>query len=196
MKDFSRYAIGVVLLVLAIVLIVVGFNFIRNIFNGDDSQQQTVKKVDLLTVPQKDQTVQYTIDGQIVGSEEHRIIRIKIDRDFRTIEVVQGYGNNIIKSQETPNTLEAYEAFIAAINGEGFVASVPPEGRGEEAESCPLGRRFIYEVAPGTSDSFRTWSNSCGRKEGTFAGDASAIRTLFQRQIPDYDKYVSDVRLS
>lgn len=183
------------MLVLAVVLLVVGFNFVRNIFTGDDPQQQTVKKVDLLAVPQKDETVQYTLDGPVVGDEQHRIIRIKVNRDFRTIEVVQGYGNNILKSQETPNTLEAYEAFIAAINGAGFAKAVPADGRGDELQSCPLGKRFAYEVAPGTSDGFRTWSNSCSNKQGTFSGNATIIQTLFQRQIPDYNKYVSDVRL-
>ena len=196
MRDFARYAIGVLMIVVVIVLLVVGFNLIKNIFKKDTSKQATTsKKVDLLAAPQKDQTVQFTIIGPVVGEEEHYSIRIKVDRDFRTIEVVRGYDNTIVKSEEIANTLEAYEAFVAALTGAGFTRTVPPEGRGDELQSCPLGRKFSYEVEPGTSDSFHAWSNSCGNKQGTFSGNGAIIQTLFQRQIPDYNKYVSDVRL-
>lgn len=198
MRDFRRYATGVLLLVLAVVLLIVGVNFIRNIFKGDkpsDKQTQTSKKVDLLSAPQNDKTVQYTIVGPVTGDEDHRSIRIKINRDFRTIEVLQGYDNNILKSEEIANTLEGYEAFVAALNGAGFTKTISPDGRGEEKQACPLGRTFVYEVSPAASDTFRSWSNSCGSKQGTFTGNPVLIRTLFQRQIPEYDKYTTDVRL-
>lgn len=199
MRNYARYAFGVMLLVIAIIFIVVLFNLVRNILAGgeqDRQQPQNSQKVDLLAVPSKDQAVQYSVSGPVVGREEHRSIRIKIDRDTRTFEVLRGYGNEVIKSQETPNTLEAYEAFIAALNGAGFTNSVAPEGRGQELQSCPLGRIYSYEIEPGTRDSFRTWSNSCSsKKEGTFTGNNKVIQTLFQRQIPNYNKLTSDVRL-
>ncbi len=196
MKDYGRYVTGVLMFVAVIVLLFIGFKVIKNLLTGDKpSQTQTAKKVNLLSVPEKDETVQYMIVGPVTGDEQHQSIRIKVNRDFRTIEVLQGFDNEIIKSQETPNTLAGYEAFVAALNGAGFTKTLPPEGRGSEEQDCPLGRKFIYETAPGTSDEFRSWSNSCSSKQGTFGGKASLVRTLFQRQIPDYSKYVADVRL-
>jgi hypothetical protein len=196
MKNYGKYATSVLLFVAVIVLLFLGFKVIKNLLHGNKPKQtQTVKKVDLLAVPEKDDTVQYMIIGPTIGDEQHSSIRIKVNRDFRTVEILQGYDNEIIKSQETPNTLEAYEAFIAALNGAGFAKTFPAEGRGNEAQDCPLSRKFSYEIAPGTSDEIRTWSNSCSSKQGTFGGNASLVRTLFQRQIPNYDQYIASVRV-
>lgn len=167
MKDYARYGITVLFLVLAVVVIVVGFNLIRNLFTSDspaEKQTGTSQKIDLLGAPDNNKAVQYTVAGPVVAVEEQRSVRITVSRDNRTVEVLQGYENQVVKSQQLPNTYEAYDSFIKAINGAGFTNTLPAEGRGDEAQDCPLGRKFAYEIAPLTDSSFRSWSNTCGKK--------------------------------
>ncbi len=199
MKSYMKYLISLLFLIGVIVVIVLLFNLIRNIFTSDSPEQQQTGKTrsyDLIGAGKSGQPVRYTVQGAVVGNEEHRSISITVDARTRKLEVLQSYNNQVIKSQETPNTQEAYNAFIAAINGAGFTSNVRPEGRGDEAQSCPLGRKYIFEAAPGTSNSFRTWSTSCGKKQGTFTGNQSTIQTLFQDQIPNYSQLVSGVQLN
>lgn len=198
MQVVRRYGFGVLLLIIAIVLIVVGFNFVRGLFRNDPARQQeeTAKRVNLLDAANSNRTVRYTINGSIVGNEEHRVIRITVDGSTRRAEVIQGYSSQVIKSQETPNTPEAYRAFIAAINGAGFTNTVAPQGRGDEAQSCPLGRKYAYELDPGAQGAFRTWNTSCSRSQGTFTGNTQLIQTLFQKQVPEYGKFTYGVQLT
>ncbi len=199
MKNYVRYAAGVIFIVLAIVLLVVGFNFIRNILNGDtepkkQTQSQT-KKADLLGAPAAGKAVQYTIRGRIVGEEEHRSIRFTVNQNERRIDELQGYNETIVKTQQTDNTEEAYKAFIEALNGVGFTRTIAAEGRGSESQDCPLGRVYSFELGPSSSDVFHTWSNSCSGKQGTFGGNQRTVQALFEEQIPDYQQFISGVRL-
>ncbi len=206
MKDYIRYAIGVGMLILAIVVMVVLFNIIRNTINdgGDKPQESSQnqskvvdgKKVDLLAAPTSNQSVRFTTRGAVYGNERHFSIRITVDRNTRLVEVVQGYDQTVVKSQSSPNTQDSYKAFVEALNGAGFTKSVDAEGRGAETQTCPLGYIYSFEVAPGTNSSFRTWSNSCKKAEGTSQANRDIVQQLFQRQIPDYDKFVQGVRLS
>lgn len=198
MRDFRRYAIGVMLLIAVIVLIVVGFNFVRNLFKNEPAQQQqeTAKRVNLLDAANTGKAVRYTTIGTVVGNEEHRDIRITVDGSTRRIEVIQGYSGQVIKEQEAPNTPEAYRAFVAALNGSGFTSTLAPQGRGDEAQSCALGQKYNYELDPGVQGAFRSWSTSCGRNSGTFSGNARQIQALFQKQVPSYTQFVSGVNLT
>lgn len=199
MKDARRYIVGVLLIIIAIMLIVLGFRAIANVFSNDDpepvKQTSSSKKVDLLAAPGGNKAVQYTVRGPIVGNEQHQSIRITINRDDRRIEVLEGYNDNVIKSQTTKNTQEAYQAFIEAIYGAGFTNEVNGKDRGVEGQVCPLGRNFSFEVDPGRSGSFYSWSTSCSNKFGTFAGKRGTIDTLFRQQIPGYNNFVSGVRV-
>lgn len=198
MRNYIRYAVGVLFLIGIILLIILGFNIIRGIFSTDEvpEQGQVQPEVNLSEAAAANHAVQYTIIGSTVAREEHHSIRITVDNDSRRIDVLEGYEGQTIKSRELGNTTQAYEAFLAALNGAGYTNKLDPEGRGEEARSCPLGLRYSYEVNPGGQQQFRTWSVSCTRDLGTFAGNAELVRTLFKAQIPDYQKFVAGIRVN
>lgn len=200
MDKYFRYALGVVFGIVVIALLIFGFNLIRNILTPDDPQQESTQeqkkeKNDLLGAPAANKAVRYTVKGPIVGNEQHRSIRITIDRNTRTVDVLEGYEARVIKTQSTSNTQDAYQAFAEALNGVGFTKAFDAQGRGSEDQLCPLGQRYSFELAPGMSDSFRTWSNSCTANQGTFAGNRGVVQTLFQRQIPNYGQFISGIQL-
>lgn len=195
MKEISGYLIRILIVFGIIILLIFAFNFIRNLFDREEDNRQAPRSFDLKKAVEDGETLRYTTHGAIVGREEHRKIRITVTPDRRVVEVIQGYQGDILKSQQFANTREAYEAFAEALIGAGFTRVVNGTVALEEEKTCPLGRKYNYEVAPGSNDSFYSWANSCRGAQGTFRGEDGTIRILFQEQIPDYRRYVSDVRL-
>lgn len=199
MKGYGRYAASILFAVAVIILVIVGFNLIRNILRDESPTNQggqTARNINLVEEGRAGKPVRYTIVGGVVGNEEHRSVRITVEPDSRLAEVLQGYDGRVLKSQRTPNTREAYNAFISALAGAGFVRLVERNDTVSEAEVCPLGQRFNYEVAPGMSGAFYSWSASCGNRLGTFGGNHQTIDSLFKRQVPDYNNFTQDVRFN
>lgn len=185
-----KYVIGVIgvvlLTILAIVLIVT-----RD--TGTQPKQTGKSAVSLYETAKNGGTVTYTVEGQVVGEEEHRAVRITVSSDTRKIEIIRGYNNSVEKTQTFTNTQAGFEEFLKALELAGFNRKrdyTPEDYRGV----CPLGRRFIYEFEKSGEESLKTWSTSCSAKEGTFGGTATTIRTLFEKQIPEYNKAISGVR--
>jgi len=139
-------------------------------------------------------TAVYTVVGQINAEELHRGIRISVNRNLRTVEVLSGYNNTVINSKGFPNTQAAYDEFLYALRGAGFTRTQETKTK-EEKGTCPLGQRYIYQLQEFGDDVQRLWSTSCIRSDGPFGGSATLVKQLFQKQILDYDKFVRGVEL-
>lgn len=137
--------------------------------------------------------MQFTTSGQINAQELHREIVITIGQNERRIDIIQGYQGNVIKSEGFPNSESAYNAFLSAIDLAGYTRARTSRFA-TEAGQCPLGRRYVYEILHDSKANQRTWSTSCGGT-GTFAGNAPLTRSLFQKQIGNYDDFTRDVSL-
>ena len=136
-----------------------------------------------------------TTQGNIVGDDQFRSIRITVTRDVRRVEVLAGYSDRVEKSQEFPNTQEAFDVFLRALEHAGY-EKTQKTTQTDERGVCPNGRRFVYETKDGSTQIQRTWSVSCGPRIGNFGGISDTVTDLFQGQITDYSKFVSGVRLS
>lgn len=189
-----RYGLGVlgivVIALIAIVLIVSR--------PSTPPASKTVAKgpviVKLLEHDNSDSAVKVTTQGPLVGEEQRRSVRITVTQSQRTVDIIQGYEQNTIKSETLPNTPAAYSTFIRALNNSGFTRyrkAITDDERGY----CPQGNRYIYELYKGSQQLQRLWGSSCGNAEGSFAGSGSRVRDLFQAQIPDYNKFTADVQL-
>lgn len=200
MKEYVRYALGVIAVIAIIIMFVFGFNLLRKVAQqstknrsqGSSRQSSTdkaLKSNDFINQP-----VVYTVRGAISGNEQHNSIRITVTPQVRRVEVLRGYTNDVIKTQETANTQAAYDAFIAAIQGAGFTNK--RDNTQVQQQTCPLGRQFIFQVAPNNTTNHLTWATSCSSKDGTFNGNRSTIEQLFRRQIPNYGSFTDGVRLT
>jgi hypothetical protein len=191
-----RYIVGVfgviLLAILAIVLI-----FTRSSSTGPRSNASVKAPVviKLLDQDNADSRVKVTTQGRLVGEDQRRSIRITVSQSQRTIEVIQGYENNVIKSQSFSNTPAAYSTFLRAINDAGFT-KYRKGANGDERGACPQGQRYIYELNKGSERLQRLWGTSCTSNEGSLIGNGARIRQIFQDQIPGYSHYVLDVNLS
>lgn len=199
MRDYGRYIISVIFVIAIVILIIIGFLLIRNILSSDsatDRPDETRRNIDLVEEGKAGRPVRYTTNGNVVGNEERRSVRITVDSSSRLAEIIRGYNGEVIGSQRTANTQNAYDAFMAAIASAGFVQINNRLAGPTEAAACPLGQTFSYEVAPSMDGAFRSWSTSCGNKQGTFNGNHQTIDTLFKRQIPNYSDFTQNVRFN
>ncbi len=135
------------------------------------------------------------MDGKIVAEETHRSVRITVSQDSRTLEIIQGYNGNVIKTEKYPNTRASYSVFLEALDLAGFAKSKESTIKLKDGV-CPLGNRYSYKVLEGTDTKQDLWSSSCSSKTGTFFGDSGLVRTLFKNQIPEYNKAVQGVGIS
>jgi hypothetical protein len=55
--------------------------------------------------------------------------------------------------------------------------------------------RTIYELNDSGDSLVRLWGSTCGEKIGTFGGSKSGVQELFQDQITDYDKIISNSKV-
>lgn len=138
-------------------------------------------------------TVRFTQNGQINAREDHRVLQITVGQNERTAVIFDGYQGNVLKSQTLLNDQDAYRAFLAALQNSGYTRSQIASRNVEPLGACPIGIRYNYDIVNGTDTKQSLWSTSCSKTRGTFAGSASQVRTLFQKQIPEYSKFIKDV---
>lgn len=138
-------------------------------------------------------TVRFTQNGQINAREDHRVLQITVGQNERTIVVFDGYQGNVLKSQTLLNDQDAYRAFLAALQNSGYTRPQIASRNIEPLGACPTGIRYNYDIISGMDVKQSLWSASCSKTRGTFAGNASQVRTLFQRQIPGYGDFVKGV---
>jgi hypothetical protein len=186
-----KYVIGVIAVVLVTILAVV--LIIGRDSPGQQKNQTGKQAVSLYEQAKDGGTVAYKTEGKVVGDEDHYAVRITVSSNTRKVEILRGYNETVEKSQTFTNTQTGYEEFLKAIELAGFSRkrSYTPE---DERGVCPLGQRYTYEFEKSGEDSLKTWSTSCGAKQGTFGGVASTIRQLFQNQVPEYNQFVKGVR--
>lgn len=186
-----RYFIGVGIVLVVLALIAV---FILN--RGDDTPrpgQNTEQVAGLVNYADKNSEVSLTTVGELVGNDQHRSVRITVSANERRIEVIGGYDQQLLSSQTYDNNQEAYEAFLSALEGQGF-ARAKKTSTTDNRSVCPTGMRYEYRLNEDGEERSNLWSVSCDRS-GNFNGRAGTIRQLFQRQIPDYSQQVRGVTL-
>ena len=181
-------AIGTVLLLLIITLLL--FN------RGDDTKtpsENVPRAAQLVDYANKNSSVSSTVVGKLVGDEQRRAIRIIVSPNERRLEILSTYDQTILSSESFPNDRTAYENFLSALGGQGFLNKKETKII-DQRSVCPTGNRFVYDLSENGEHISNLWSVSCN-KDGTFNGRGSVIRELFQRQIPDYQKFVHGVSL-
>lgn len=140
-------------------------------------------------------TVSLTIKGAINAKENHREIRVTVGRDYRELEVIKGYNNRIISDKTYNNTKEAYSEFLYALTYARFTKQRDSDVKTEQGV-CALGNRYVFKLEQGGQDISRLWTSTCsGIGRGTFSGSYTLVLTLFEEQIPDYDKLTQRVDL-
>lgn len=184
MRYFIGFLVTIGLLIVLIVLLLSG--------SGHKTKPPTPKTLpDYATT---DASVRLTIDGQINADQTHRQIRITVNRDDATFDLIQGYQGTVISTQSYANNESAYSNFLYALSHVGFTLGDNSKLLANEKGYCPLGNRYIFELINNGQDVQRYWATTCG-KPRTYGGNVSATLNLFKLQIPDYSTLTQNVSL-
>jgi hypothetical protein len=191
-----NYIVRRIITVFAIILIIIfGVVLLRGGSNKPKPITPVTRQIlDLPEYANTDAQVRMTIDGRINGEDIHRAIRITVGRDQRSIDIIHGYSDQVIESHQYPNSLNAYDVFLRALKGQGFLQARKKVKNTDDRGQCPLGQRYIFELNQSGEQISRLWASNCSGV-GTFAGKSSNTQTLFKRQISEYDKITSKVQL-
>ena len=183
-----RYFVGFFVTIFLIILIIV------LLLRGGGTATPAPKAINLGDYANNVSSAQLILDSPIVADQNHREIKLIVSESAITFTEYKGYQQDVIKSQTYPNNPSSYGVFLQAIQKAGFTEGSRDKALQDERGYCPGGYRYIYSFANGADDLFRTWSTSCG-SQGTFKGQPSTIRQLFQKQVPDYFKLSSDFNI-
>ena len=188
-----RYAIGIIGIVLIAVLAI--FLLTRH---GSNTTNKTPGKQTVNLTKYIDKTgseVRWTMQGAMVGEDQRRSVRVVVTPNERRLEILDGYEEAVESTKTFNNTYEAYDAFLRALDLAGFTKEHKTAVT-DERGVCPLGNRFVYDLADGSDHPLHLWSSTCGFNVGTSAGNAALISQLFRNQVTDYNKLVQNVKLS
>ena len=133
----------------------------------------------------------FTEEGPIVAEEDHYKIRITVSSAGRRAEVIKGYQNTVVGQVNHANNTEAFRQFLSALDRAGFTTERETEFD-SEAGVCSNGKRYIFESGSNGLVSKR-WSSNC-REKGSQGGDVNALTKLFEKQIPEYNTFLSQTR--
>ncbi len=182
-----RYIIGLLVTIGLIVLLII------LLFGGGGSKVPKNAKT-LSSYANTDAVARLTIDGPIIAPQNHHQIQITVGRDATTFEKVQGYDGSVIDTHTYDSSLNSYNAFLHALGRAGFTKGNVDASLSDERGYCPLGDRYIFELIENRNDVVRFWATSCGNPK-TYGGNTSLTVTLFQAQVPDYDRLVQSFTL-
>ena len=157
----------------------------QSVFSNGNSTTSTVTKVNLTSYANTDAAATLYIDGQVVANQEHNAVRITVDRNQASIEVIKGYDGQVVAQQVFPNTQASYLQFLSALDKAGYTKGDSDPALQNDAGSCPLGSRYIYTLTDGSKEVLHYWTTSCSNAGGTYGGSSSLTRQLFMLQIPE-----------
>jgi len=182
MRFFVGFLITIGLIVLVVVLLVRGGG-------GNATPSPAALNLDAYTTGTT--TASLIIDSPIVAESNHREIKIDVTQNLVTYTQYQGYEQSPLDTRTFPNNSAAYAVFLHALQNAGYTLGSTSKALHDERGYCPTGYRYIYSFNDGSKDLMRFWSTSCGSSQGTFKGMSNTVRTLFQSQVPGYNRLSS-----
>jgi hypothetical protein len=192
----SRVVPIVIVLIIIAVAIAVMVSVGRAIFGGDTGTDTS--KVDLgvesLLNTSVDRSVRMTVRGPIVADENFRSYQIAIDSSSRRITTYSGYVDQMIDNVQLGNNTKAYEEFAYALNRANLMKGVELDAEKNDTRGiCATGRVYEFEVLQGSSVVKRLWTSTCKGSAGSLKASVTQVQTLFNEQIPDSRKTLSNL---
>jgi hypothetical protein len=180
-----------------ILLVIIGGILIFNIpwgGNADRPLQELSLNDKLVDYADTNVKTRMIISGDIRSRLEHNEVVVTVGHDSVVAQVIEGYEGDVIRSRRYSNTEAAYRSFLAGLKAGQFV-NLQTTLNENYLGSCPLGQRYYFEMYDSTETVFESWATSCSKRDGTFDGELSTVRTLFRNQVPDYQDLTKGLNL-
>jgi hypothetical protein len=183
-----RYIIGLFIAIgLGILLLVL-------LLGGGKKDAPHAQNKILVDYASSDSQVSMLVDGPINAESEHDQILITVDSGNVTYEHIIGYEGHAVDTKVYENNEEAYDAFLHGLMRIGFTHGDNSPELKDGGGWCPAGNRYYFELTEGDTTIQRYWNTSCNNTK-TYLGNTPLTISLFEAQVPDFDKLTKNVRL-
>lgn len=191
----------ILVLIITVVVIAALISLGRALFSMGEGTPEEKPQVNVgqnaLTSTSDNRSVRMHVRGPIVADEKFHSYTIIATPSSRSIATFQGYLYAPVDGQVLSNNKHAYEQFVFALSHAGMMKGTVLEGDANDTRGlCAVGTLTEFEVRQGDNTVQRLWTTSCSNAKGSFKNSTSAIRQLFQKQIPDFDKLTAKIRMN
>lgn len=150
-----------------------------------------------LTQTTADRSVRMTVRGPIVANENFHSYTISVSPDTRNMTTYVGYTGDVVDTSQLGNNAQAYTQLVNALDRANMMEGTPLSGDANKTEGiCATGYVYMFEVLQGENVIQSLWTSSCKGSVGSLKANLQQLRNLFQRQIPDFTKLSSKIKLS
>ena len=199
MRSTSNFIFGIVAFVIFIIIFFIIIITVRGGSNNNKQDTPTSTSTDkkFSAEEARNKTLKFTVMGGVKADEKYKKLEMTVSPTARNIRVIKTYSNEVEKEENLYNNQAAYDAFFAAVDGEGFFDTKEESKRPDENYACPTQKHYKVEVIDGADVLHSTWATFCtDARYGTYNGYVTDVITLFTRQFPDYRKFMSGVKLN
>lgn len=183
----------IVFAVLFFLVVAALFFFITS--GGNSSRTVTDERPNVDTVVAS-RSVRMTVYGPVVANEDRESYVVTVSPSSRTIEARKGYSNSTVANASFDNSTEAYRQFVGALAKAGYDKTRVLNGDHTSQDgACATGKRYDLEILDDSKVIASSWTTSCSKTPGTFAGDMTAIKSLFDKQISNIRTTLKPIKL-
>jgi len=182
-----RYYIGLSVTVILLILLV----FL--LFHGSGKSNVPTTAMPLHSYANTNAEVRMTIDGPINANEDHQQVQITANQNVVTFDQFQGYDSTVVNQQKFVNSVNAYSAFLYALELNGFTEGNNSSVLSSEQGHCAQGDRYVFELIQGGNDLERYWATSCPKVAVSFEGNLTVMLALFEAQVPNYQTLTKNI---
>jgi hypothetical protein len=183
MKYFIGFLLSIGLIVGVFLLVLNGFK---------STSKPKAPTTALVSYADTSRQMQMTVVGPITADQTHDEIRITVGRSNTTMQIIQGYNGQVLKSQTYDNNEASYAEFLRALDLSGYTRGVKNTDFEDDRGFCASGKRYSFDILDGSDVKQHYWTTTCSGR-GNFKGNRSQIESLFQRQVPDYNTMIQGV---
>lgn len=201
-KISKERTVGVILaavfILFFILILVIAFNRASNDRSGSSNTGSSKLFEQELKLNQDagSSKVGVLIENGVTADENHYSIEMTISANSRKIRVLQGYLNIEERTEDLPNNLEAYKAFLNALDKYDFTETRKDDSGFGYREACPTSKLYRFKLMSANSADFDRWYTTCSNKRyGEYNGKVSLVYSLFSKQFPDYSKHTRGIPL-
>jgi hypothetical protein len=196
-NDGARRVIPIILVLIVIAVAIAAVVSIgQSIFGGGNSQPEVNEGKESLVNTSEDRSVRMTVRGPIVADEVFNTYTITASSTQRTMTTYVGYLNRQVETKQLQNNIPAYEQFVYALDRAQMMDAKELTGDANDLRGiCATGRVYQFDTLRGGNVIKSLWTSTCKGSKGSLKASVTQLQSLFQVQIPDYQKMLSKIRV-
>lgn len=134
------------------------------------------------------------IDGPVNAPSLHNQVLVIISNSATTIDIFRGYNDRVLSSTTFPMDESAFHVFLRSLEYVKYNDGSNNPTLSQASGYCPTSDRYIFSFNVNGRQRERYWTTSCGGTH-TYDGNLSLTLTLFEAQVPNYNRLTSNLNI-